>query len=125
MSARASDKPLWTLDEGLALLRELEPHLFTLGFNIALGGGLATRGSSNHDVDFFITPANVPKVRQAGAPFDTHDREHYIDLIAWLSLHESLRYVACGWWNKVMRKVEMRDANNRKIDFFIVTAFNA
>lgn len=125
MSARASDKPLWTLAEAVELLRELRPRFFDLGFNCDLGGSMLLKGHSDHDVDFVITPANVPKEPQVGAPFDTHDRAHYIDLIAWLAGHPSLRYVKCGWWNKAMRKVEMRDANNRKIDFFIVTAFNA
>jgi len=125
MSAKANltDKPLWTLDEGLTLLRELEPILFGLGFNIALGGSLATRGTSNHDADFFITPANTPNEPEAGAHFDTHDREHYDDLEAFL--HSSFGNHGTGGWNKVMRKIEGRDKNNRKIDFFVITAFQA
>lgn len=123
MSAKADTT--WTLDEAVALMRGLKPDVERLGFALNLGGGVLFNGSSAHDLDIGIVPANCPGFQKVeGAPFDTHDRQHFNNLMEYLVRGpHGLRFVQIGWWNETMRKVEMRDARNRKIDFFLTTAF--
>lgn len=53
----ALDRPnKWTLDMGVELVRDVEPHLADAGWHVALTGGVLYRGSSNHDLDFVVFP---------------------------------------------------------------------
>jgi hypothetical protein len=46
---------MWTLEDGLALVRKLEKELAP-HYHAALGGGVLHRGSSDHDLDIVILP---------------------------------------------------------------------
>lgn len=54
-------KSAWTLEEGIALARKLEPIAIQHNAHIALGGGVLHRGSSEKDVDIFVYPRNKLK----------------------------------------------------------------
>lgn len=54
-------KPTWSLDEGLALIRDIQPSLKFLGFHVALGGGNLNRGSSDKDLDLYFLPLTNDK----------------------------------------------------------------
>lgn len=56
MSDKEQTKSAWTLEEGIALARRLEPIAIELNSHIALGGGVLHRGSSEKDVDIFVYP---------------------------------------------------------------------
>lgn len=50
------DKPSWTLDEALKIVRDLESKLVSLGFHAALGGSVLHHGHSYKDLDIIIIP---------------------------------------------------------------------
>lgn len=49
-------KPLWTLEQGLELARNLESLAIECGFHVAIGGGVMLRGESMKDLDLFFYP---------------------------------------------------------------------
>lgn len=60
----------WTLDDGLALVRRLEPLLASVGWHCGLAGGTLHKGSSAKDVDVIVFPrdstrANKTRMRNA------------------------------------------------------------
>jgi len=52
----SSGDKMWTLDEGLVIVRELKERIWQLGFAIALTGGVLYRGHSNKDLDILFYP---------------------------------------------------------------------
>ena len=48
--------PLWTLAEGLDVVRQLQPVTWEFGYHLALGGGVVNRGSSTKDLDLYFLP---------------------------------------------------------------------
>lgn len=50
-------KPImWTLEEALSLVRELQPKLHLIQYHVTLGGGTLNCGYSRKDLDLFIIP---------------------------------------------------------------------
>jgi hypothetical protein len=66
-------KPLWTLEEGLELVRRLQPASRAFGYHVALGGGVLNNGSSFKDVDVYLIPLG-----------DTDNQTDTAGAIAWL-----------------------------------------
>lgn len=63
---RAVSEPLassWTLEEGVDLVRSLEPALSAVGYHVALAGGVFLRGSSDHDLDVVVFPHRTTRKR--------------------------------------------------------------
>ena len=52
----------WTLEEGLRLVRALQPSTRQYGYHLALGGGVLNNGESEKDLDLYFLPLNNPKV---------------------------------------------------------------
>lgn len=46
----------WTLDDALALVREIQPRLHAKKWHVALGGGVLNRGESGKDIDLYVLP---------------------------------------------------------------------
>jgi hypothetical protein len=53
--------PLWTIEDGLQLIRRLQPNLKPLGFHVALAGGNLNRGLSFKDLDLVFLPLTNDK----------------------------------------------------------------
>lgn len=49
-------KPLWTFDEALPLIRELQPLTREPGYHLTLGGSVLNIGRSLKDLDLFFLP---------------------------------------------------------------------
>jgi hypothetical protein len=47
---------VWTLEEGLAVVRTLQPVARSYGYHVALGGGVLNRGYSKKDLDIYFLP---------------------------------------------------------------------
>jgi hypothetical protein len=47
---------VWTLDEGLDLVRRLQPETRQFGYHLTLGGGVLNNGRSKKDLDLFFLP---------------------------------------------------------------------
>lgn len=60
----------WTLQEGLLLIRQIEPIAVTCGWHTALGGGVLIRGESEHDVDVIVYPRTPVKPHGICIPMD-------------------------------------------------------
>ena len=46
----------WKLDDGLALIRALQPLTRKYGYHVALGGGVLNKGFSDKDLDLYFLP---------------------------------------------------------------------
>lgn len=54
---------MWTLEEGLQVIRNIDPYVRDFGHCCALTGGVLFKGVSDKDLDIIITPfENDPKV---------------------------------------------------------------
>lgn len=51
----------WTIEEGLTLIRGLQPQAKTFGYHIALGGGVLNKGVSEKDLDLYFLPMDNSK----------------------------------------------------------------
>lgn len=75
---------IWSLEQGLAVAREVEAAVVSLGWHVALGGGVMKIGASRHDLDLIFYPHDARVVslrhlarglrslgwaRRHGAPF--------------------------------------------------------
>lgn len=52
---------MWTLDETLTFIRQIQPDLQREGYAAALGGGVLNRGVSENDLDLIIYPLDTMK----------------------------------------------------------------
>ncbi len=52
------EKPSWTLDQALNLIRLLQPTAFEAGYHLNLGGGVLNHGKSNNDLDILAMPGS-------------------------------------------------------------------
>ena len=53
---------MWTLDEALTLIRELNPLLVKAGWYLGLTGSVLIKGHSEKDLDLIAYPLNTAKV---------------------------------------------------------------
>lgn len=55
---------MWTLDEALTLIRQIQPNLHVSRWHVALGGGVLNKGQSQKDLDLYFLPfdANVTMI---------------------------------------------------------------
>lgn len=51
---------MWQLDEAIAFTRELQNHVFSVGWSVCLHGGVLYRGSSTKDLDLLFFPLCLP-----------------------------------------------------------------
>lgn len=49
---------IWTLEDGLSLVRTLQPESRQFGYHICLGGGVINNGQSKKDLDLYCLPLN-------------------------------------------------------------------
>lgn len=54
----------WSLDEGLRLIRALQPEAKRFGYHISLGGGVLNRGFSYKDLDLYFIPMENEELKQ-------------------------------------------------------------
>lgn len=55
----------WTLDEGLNLIRALQPKTREFGYHLCLGGGVMNKGISEKDLDLYFLPLDNPTLAKA------------------------------------------------------------
>jgi hypothetical protein len=48
--------PVWTLEDGLQLVRELQPITRNFHYHLTIGGGVINNGSSYKDLDLYFLP---------------------------------------------------------------------
>ena len=101
------DGPLWTLDEAIKLVRELEEVVKPVGYHCALGGSVLMRGESKKDLDIFVYPHQAP-----------HDRES--DLIVALGGY-GLQAKRVVEFYADEKRVIFTKLNGKRIDLFLVS----
>lgn len=47
---------MWTLEQGLTLVRHLQPLIRPTSYHVALGGGVLNKGYSDKDLDLYFIP---------------------------------------------------------------------
>lgn len=57
---------MWTLGEGLKLVRELDKYARMQHFHLALGGGVLRAGDSYKDIDIYALPLHLPGITPNG-----------------------------------------------------------
>ncbi|MGE3341548.1 MAG: hypothetical protein AB7J46_06665 [Candidatus Altimarinota bacterium] len=50
------ENTMWTLDQGLSVVRDLQPNVKKLGYHLCLGGGVLNNGESTKDIDLYFLP---------------------------------------------------------------------
>lgn len=58
LTERAIQKmtPIWTLDEAIKLIREIQPEMHNVKYAVSLGGSVLNEGESYKDLDLIINP---------------------------------------------------------------------
>lgn len=51
----------WKLDDGLRLVRALQPEAKKFGYHVTLGGSVLNLGESEKDIDLYFLPLENPK----------------------------------------------------------------
>lgn len=104
--------PTWTLQEALALVRDIQPIMREMGYHITLGGGVLNTGGSTHDLDLWFIPLN-------GYP--STPREVMGWLLTNLSPSRSLRDGPDYGPDFFLHAVEMQEFNylGKRVDVFI------
>jgi hypothetical protein len=54
---------MWDLDNGLRIVRALQPVTRKYGYHLALGGGVLNKGESKKDLDLYFLPMGSDKPR--------------------------------------------------------------
>lgn len=49
---------MWTLDDALPLIREIQAEIRPFNYHLLLGGGVLNEGHSTKDLDLFFVPLN-------------------------------------------------------------------
>jgi hypothetical protein len=106
----------WTLDDGLALVRKLEPELTKAGWFVALGGSVLLKGHSDNDLDLALIPLDKSSVNHNA--FRKVLTQHGFRLI-W-KRHEIARF----WYRQNSndtKHVETWVLGNQRVDIFVVS----
>ena len=61
---------MWTLNEGLDLVRALQPKTREFGFHLTLGGSVLNKGESDKDIDLYFLPMDNGKPSNANSLID-------------------------------------------------------
>lgn len=105
---------MWTLDEALSLIRDLQPEVLRLGYHITLAGGVLNKGVSEKDLDLIFLPFNEENSR----PYDLMNLCLRPLLGDWRAIRDSPDYMA----NDNYHYVEMVAFSylGKRIDAFIL-----
>lgn len=57
---------IWTLEDGLDIIRAIQPDTRKFGYHLCLGGGVLNKGSSHKDLDLYFLPMGGPKSNPDG-----------------------------------------------------------
>ena len=102
---------MWTLDEALVLVRELQPQLTQFEYHVALGGGVLNKGKSDNDLDLYFIS------------FDFQLPENYERLIDFLkNKFGDLQSLVDKKYDNSFFKAKLSNKNYhsmKRIDFFI------
>lgn len=66
--AQNKDPIIWTLQQGLDLVRTIQPRLHHMGYHVAIGGGVINKGYSTKDLDLYFFPLDL-KDQESLVPF--------------------------------------------------------
>ena len=55
-SSSGSAQPMWTFNNALPYISELQPRVKKCGYHLCLGGGVLNKGKSNKDLDLYFLP---------------------------------------------------------------------
>jgi hypothetical protein len=54
----------WNLDDGLKLIRAMQPDTRRYGYHLTLGGSVLNQGESRKDLDLYFLPLNNPRIAE-------------------------------------------------------------
>jgi hypothetical protein len=103
---------MWTLEQGLEVVRLLQPHSREYNYHIALGGGVVNNGSSEKDLDVYCLPLDN------GSRMNPTGLLQYLSSIwgEWLPIQNE-HYLGS---HNYSHKVKFLGADGGRIDVFIV-----
>jgi hypothetical protein len=99
---------VWTLQEGLALVRVLQPVARSFGYHVAIGGGTVNRGYSKKDLDLYFLPLESGPTEAEG-------------LVAWLQgyfVDAHPKFI--GYGHSMFAYKLTFNEGHKRIDVFIV-----
>lgn len=112
-------KTKWSLEEALALVRELEETVSVFGWHVGLTGGVLKRGYSEKDVDIIA----YPHKRGLFPKFDIDNLYTGLRLLGFQRTHSRKR-VKRGWalaGSKDRKWVEIWARKGRRMDLMVMS----
>lgn len=74
---------MWTLEDGLAVVRSLQPLTRQFNYHVALGGGVLNQGYSDKDLDLYFLPLGHIKPKE-GEDWEVKVKENADKLLNFL-----------------------------------------
>jgi hypothetical protein len=109
---------VWTLADGLLLLREIQAVVEPLGFHTGILGSVALKGSSKNDLDIVIYPTLVPNGREV------HKGEVVVALVGLgMQQHYTVAQVHAAWRKQGSidtKHVEKWEYRGKPVDVFFL-----
>lgn len=107
--------PMWTLDRALEVIRKLALPLATVGWHLALAGGVLLKGISVHDLDLVAFPHDSTRTNRAAL-------EDALRAAGWERTHRA-KTMRAGWRKRGSldeKHVEAwRTPGKRRVDIII------
>lgn len=103
---------MWTLDQALDLIRDLQPDVRALSYHVTLGGGVLNTGQSEKDLDLWFIPLN---------DHESNPRSIMELLMTCMTLKRALRDGPDYGTESIPHAKEMQEFNylGKRIDVFI------
>lgn len=120
LKAERAAARVWTLEEGLQLVRQLKPLLGEVGYSLGLTGGTLYTGVSKKDLDLIIFPRstahqNIPGVYETLQEFGMYCTLNEAEIKAqWQKLGSiDTKWVECWRMGKSL--------HSKRVDLFFLT----
>ncbi len=104
---------MWTLEQGLELIRSIEPKLREIDWYSGLTGGVLYKGESSKDLDIIVSPLSYSKktmqdVRQVlltnglkmkvemGLVMEYHGNKNRVEVYTYVDKRVDVFFMTCG-----------------------------
>lgn len=105
--------PVWTLEDALLLIHELQPLLWKLHHHVALGGGVLNAGTSHKDLDLYILPFGDSETASFKADVDAL-------LMSFMEWEAPIGDSETYGQQPAMRARDRYTYNDKRVDVFVV-----
>lgn len=105
--------PVWTLEEGLAVIRRIQQDTRKFGYHVAIGGGVVNTGLSNKDLDLYFLPLDNAATSPSSRKLQSYLEEQFGELVP----------INAGYYGgseESAYTLKLKTVADPRIDFFIL-----